>query len=116
MHYTVDFSMHHYARFLQIGLQLFFDAPRNALKNVNHIQQNVMFNQRCVDFLNMCDVCVSVSVCVYVCMYVCMYVCVHVCVSMHVCVCMCAFVCVCVCMLEMQRYINILPYRDTLSQ
>ena len=55
-------------------------------------------------------VCLCERMCVCMCMFVCMYVCVHVCVSMHVCV------RVCVCMLEMQRYIDISPYHDTLSQ
>ena len=44
-------------------------------------------------------ICTYVCVCMYVRMYVCMYVCMY----------------IYVCMLEMQQYINISPYRDTLG-
>ena len=46
------------------------------------------------------SVCVRVSMCMYVCM--------------HVCVCVCIFG-VCVCVLEMQQYIDISSYHDTLG-
>ena len=70
---------------------------------------------------------VCLCACLYMCVYPCEYIlcvcCVYVCICVYICVCVCVCVCVCMCacryvrayLLEMQRYIDISSYCDTLG-